>query len=86
MVHDGLAEVAYVFDPEAWARGLGREATAWLMDYCTRVHGVKRFFATAHPENARSLALCRRLDFRPVGTWPRLLSYDEGDVVMVRDA
>lgn len=84
-VHDGLAEVACVFDPATWGQGCASEAAAWLLDHCARVQGVERFFATAHPDNARSLALCQRLGFRPAETWPPLLSYDEGDVVMMRD-
>lgn len=83
-VHDGLAEVAYVFDPSVWGEGYANEAVAWLLDHCTRVHSVDRFFATIHPNNARSLALCHHMGFCATEAWPRLLSYDPGDVVMTR--
>jgi len=83
-IHGADAEVAFLFIPEVWGEGFAREATEWLHHRCVQKHGVATFWATVLPTNEPSLALCRRLGYRPVSEkeWPSLRSYDIGDVVL----
>jgi RimJ/RimL family protein N-acetyltransferase len=84
-LHDGLAEVAYVFGPPWWGRGYATEATQWMVDHLADHYGIATSWATVHPDNAASAALLGRVGFRPAepGT-VSLYSYDDGDLVFVR--
>ncbi len=83
-VHDGIAEVGYVFGPRWWGRGYGTEAVAWLLGELSR-REVAETWATVDPDNAASARLLRRLGFREArpGLMP-LRSYVPGDLVFVR--
>jgi len=85
-LHDGDAEVAYLLGPAWWGQGYATEAAAWLLDEL-RAAGVRRAWATVDPRNAGSRGVLRRLGFAevPAPQAPRLLSYDDGDLVLVRD-
>ena len=83
-------EIAYVFGPRWWGRGLATEATGWLVDHLA-AHGAAELWAAVHPDNTTSQRLLLRLGFiaapgaaerpaRPHG------SYDPGDTVFVRRA
>lgn len=85
-LHDGDAEVAYVLGPPWWRQGYATEAAAWLLDEL-RAAGVARAWATVVPANAGSRGVLRRLGFVEADPpdAPRLLSYDDGDLVLMRD-
>ena len=79
-------EIAYVFGPRWWRRGLATEATGWLVGHLAE-HGAAELWAAVHPDNTASQRLLGRLGFaaaerpgRPLG------SYDPGDAVFVRRA
>lgn len=79
-VHDGFAEIAYVFGPAFWGRGYAAEATAWLLD-ALRSDGITAFWATVVPENRASIALLERLGFvRADASDVTLFSFDDGDL------
>jgi len=78
-------EIAYVFGPRWWGRGLATEATAWLVGHLAD-HGCAELWAAVHPANAASQRLLLRLGFtaadrpgRPLG------SFDPGDAVFRRE-
>jgi RimJ/RimL family protein N-acetyltransferase len=80
------AEVAYLFGPAYWGRGYATEAMQWLHRQLQARTSASTFWATARPENLRSIKLLRRLGYARVREWPRLVSYDSGDVVYRRSA
>lgn len=85
-LHDGIAEIAYVFGPAWWGRGYATEATTWLVDVLAARHDVASLWATVDPANTSSTRLLERLGFRRVeAPTPSLLSYDPGDDVFTRD-
>jgi RimJ/RimL family protein N-acetyltransferase len=85
-LHDGDAEVAYVLGPQWWRQGYGTEATTWLLDEL-RAAGVRRAWATVMRGNAGSRGVLRRAGFVEVEPpeAPVLLSYDDGDLVLVKE-
>jgi RimJ/RimL family protein N-acetyltransferase len=86
-VHDGLAEVAFLFDPAHWGRGIASRSLAWLHgELARRVALPGGFWATTVPANHRCQALLQRLGYRQVhGPLPPLRSFDPGDQVHHRD-
>ena len=85
-LHDGLAEIAYVFGPSFWGQGYATEATRWMVDHLADAHGITRCWATVAPGNEASAALLGRLGFVPaapdaVPDGVQLHSYDDGDLV-----
>lgn len=87
-VHAGWAEVAWLLGEPWWGRGLGTEAAAWLLDHLRDDFGVHEFWATAHPDNAASIAIMRRLGMTEQNApfARELQSWDPGDVVFARPA
>jgi RimJ/RimL family protein N-acetyltransferase len=81
-VHDGLAEVAFLFAPEHWGRGLATEGLHWLHGEIARVSGVSAFWATTVAQNTHCQALLGRCGY-VAAQLPAcgLLSYDAGDLV-----
>jgi hypothetical protein len=77
------AEVAYLFGPNFWGYGFATEGLAWLHEFLSSSFGVSEFWATANPDNIRSIRLLERAGYleAPSETWPRLTSYDPGDRV-----
>jgi [ribosomal protein S5]-alanine N-acetyltransferase len=61
------AAVGYWVAQEAAGRGIAPGAVALLADYCFREVGLHRLEAGIRPENARSLAVVRKLRFRYEG-------------------
>ena len=86
-VHDGLAEVAFLYNPSFWGRGYASEGLFWLHDYLRRYKDVSSLWGTTLPENTRSAGLLHRCGYHRVSPegLPRLYSYDEGDIVFRRD-
>jgi len=87
-VHEDWAEVAWLLGVRWWGRGLGTEAAEWLLDHVRDEWGVQEFWATAHPGNAASIAIMRRLGMtEQVAPFARdVQSWDPGDVVFARCA
>lgn len=80
---EGNAEVAYLFGPDHWGQGYGRESLTWLHKTLKQDFGATDCWATINPANLRSLRLASALGYTEVGeeVWPRLTSYDPGDAV-----
>jgi RimJ/RimL family protein N-acetyltransferase len=83
-VHDGIAEVAFLFDPQSWGRGYATQALQWLHGHLNQT--VSAFWATTVPANRSSARLLERCGYRQIAPAhaPVLYSYDEGDLVFVR--
>lgn len=79
-LHLGIAEVAYVFGPAHWGKGLATEATA-LMIADLRSRGIGECWATVVPANTASIRLLARLGFVEADPGDLALqSYDAGDL------
>lgn len=63
----GMVEVGYTLLPEARGHGYAIEAVRAAFDWATSVHGIRRFRASATPDNERSLNLINKLGFRQTG-------------------
>lgn len=91
-VHDGWAEVAYLFAPSHWRQGYASESLAWLHRYVAEHLGVTEFWAAVAPANQKSIAVVLRNGYRktPLCDERRLTSYEPGDdvfrLIMPRDA
>lgn len=85
-VHDGLAEVAFLYSPAVWGKGYAAEGLRWLHEHLRGYGSVSMLWATTLPQNSRSAALLRRAGYEQASTrgLPRLYSYDEGDLVFCR--
>ncbi len=82
-LHDGVAEVGYVFGPRWWGRGYGSEAVAWLLSEL-RQRSVPEAWASVDPENEASIRLLRRVGFEETTPGEVVLhSYVPGDRVFV---
>lgn len=65
----GELELFYGYLRSAWGRGLATEAGRALIGAAGQCSSLDRLAAIAHPENAASLRVLRKLGFRPVGTY-----------------
>jgi RimJ/RimL family protein N-acetyltransferase len=85
-VHDGVAEVAFLYAPACWGRGFASAGLRWLHDHLRRRSGIHTLWATTHPGNQRSATLLRRCGYvsAPPHGRPVLYSFDEGDWVFTR--
>lgn len=63
----GRAELGYEVFADYRRRGYAEEAARMMMDWTTRVHGVRRFRAAVGPDNEPSLAMVRKLGFTQTG-------------------
>ena len=82
---DDWAEIAYVFGPRWWGRGLASEATRWLIRHLADHHRVRELWAAVHPDNHASQRLLARVGFAAADRPGRpLASFDPGDDVFVR--
>ncbi|MEN9630534.1 MAG: hypothetical protein RJA10_3762 [Pseudomonadota bacterium] len=61
---DGRAWVAYVLGRAAWGRGYAAEAVAVMLQHLAGTLGVRQAMAMVEQDNARSIALLRRLGFQ----------------------
>lgn len=84
-LHDGFAEIAYVFGPRWWGRGHATVGVRWMLDALRTSWGISEWWATVDPRNTASAGVLGRCGFveaeQPaVG----LHSFDDGDLVFVR--
>jgi ribosomal-protein-alanine N-acetyltransferase len=69
-------QIGYWLD-ERWAgRGIMPTAVALATDYCFQVMRLHRIEIAIRPENAKSLRVVEKLQFRPEGMRPRYLHID----------
>jgi RimJ/RimL family protein N-acetyltransferase len=82
-LHDGIAEVAFLFSARVWGRGYASYALNWLHSEIVQNYGAVPLWATTVPENVRCQALLRRAGYAQVepAAAPRLLTYGDGDLV-----
>ena len=77
---DGEFEVGWHFHPDSWGKGLASEsaagALAWGFD-----HGLEEIYAVVRPDNAASLAVCRRLGMEELG---RTRKYYDAELELFR--
>ncbi|MEU0094740.1 GNAT family N-acetyltransferase [Kribbella sp. NPDC006257] len=66
----GEVEVGWHFHPDAWGRGLATESARGAISRGFR-SGVSEIYAVVRPDNAASLAVCRRLQMRSLGLTSR---------------
>lgn len=66
----GVGECSVYVRRDARTAGLGRAAMAGLIETC-EARGHWKLLSRVFPENESSLALCRSLGFREVGTYRR---------------
>ncbi|PWU25530.1 MAG: GNAT family N-acetyltransferase [Candidatus Rokuibacteriota bacterium] len=80
----GVREFSIYVAREARGRGFGRATLQALIDECD-ARGFWKLVSRVFPENEASLALCRSLGFREVGTYRRHARLDGEwrDVVIV---
>lgn len=62
----GEIEVGWHFHPDAWGRGLATEAARGAIAHGFKA-GLGEIYAVVRPDNAASLAVCRRLGMRSIG-------------------
>jgi RimJ/RimL family protein N-acetyltransferase len=77
------AEVAFLFDPAHWGAGHARRALAWLHGAIASEVGPVQFWATTVAQNTKSRRLLEACGYETVApeAAPRLVSYDDGDLV-----
>lgn len=79
--------VAYVFAPSHWGRGLAAAATREMMRIAARDFGAASFKVSADRRNARSIALARRLGFvEATAEQFALRAVHPNDVLLLRSA
>jgi RimJ/RimL family protein N-acetyltransferase len=59
-------EIGWHLHPDSWGHGYATEAGRGAADHAF-ANGVPEVFAVVYPDNAASLAVCRRLGMRPIG-------------------
>lgn len=66
-------EIGFIFHPDHWGRGFGREALTLVLDRAFGVYGLQKVDADVDPRNAAALKLLAGLGFRETGrkerTW-----------------
>jgi RimJ/RimL family protein N-acetyltransferase len=67
---DGELEVGWHLHPDSWGQGLASEAARGVLDRASR-RGVEEVFAVVRPDNAASIAVCRRLGMAELGRTDR---------------
>ncbi len=82
-VHDGIAEVAFLFGPEHWGKGYATEGLRWLHRLLLSRPDCHALWATTVPANHRCQSLLVRCGYRLAASErpSRLVSYDDGDLV-----
>jgi RimJ/RimL family protein N-acetyltransferase len=82
-IHDSLVEVAFLFGPEFWGKGYATEGLTWFSGLLLSRSGTSGLWAATLPANLRSAALLSRCGYKQADPQhsPKLLSYEEGDLV-----
>lgn len=77
---DGELEVGWHLHPDSWGQGLASEAARAVLGRAFG-RGVEEVFAVVRPDNAASLAVCRRIGMEPLGRTDR---YYDSDLELFR--
>jgi len=81
-LHHSIAEVAFLFSPKHWGKGIASEALGWLHREVQDAYGITSFWVTTTPANARCQSLLLRAGYKQVNAGaPVLYSFEEGDLV-----
>jgi RimJ/RimL family protein N-acetyltransferase len=67
---DGELEVGWHLHPDSWRQGLASEAAGAVLARAFG-RGVEEVFAVVRPDNAASIAVCRRIGMEPLGLTDR---------------
>jgi RimJ/RimL family protein N-acetyltransferase len=67
---DGEVEIGWHLHPDSWGRGLASEAAAAILTRALS-DGVEEVWAVTHPDNERSMAVCRKIGMRLLGVTHR---------------
>ncbi len=78
----GEFEVGWHFHPDSWSKGLASESAGAAIRWGFN-HGLIEIFAVVRPDNARSIAVCRRLGMTELG---RTTKYYDADLKLFRIA
>ena len=70
---DGAYEVGWHLHPDSWGHGYATEAALGAIDLAFE-RGLKEVFAVVRPDNAASIAVCRRLGMEELGRTDRYYS------------
>ncbi len=66
----GEIEIGWHLHPDSWGRGYASEAASALLA-CGFSYGLREVWAVTDPANDRSIAVCRRIGMRLLGTTSR---------------
>jgi RimJ/RimL family protein N-acetyltransferase len=82
-LHDGLAEVAFLFGPAHWGRGHATQGLRWLNAVLLSRGVPHGLWASTDPRNKRSAALLERCGYQRMAPTEgiRLFSYEQGDAL-----
>lgn len=72
-----LPEIGYILHPDAWGRGLGREAVEAVIDHVFATRDLDSMTADVDPRNAASIALLTSLGFHKTGEAKRTYQLGE---------
>jgi RimJ/RimL family protein N-acetyltransferase len=67
---DGEVEVGWHLHPDSWGHGYATEAARGAVERGFAA-GLPEVYAVVRPDNARSIAVCRRLGMAPLGRTTR---------------
>ena len=67
---DGEIEIGWHLHPDSWGRGYATEAASALLERGFS-YGLREIWAVVDPANDRSIAVCRRIGLRLLGTTSR---------------
>jgi RimJ/RimL family protein N-acetyltransferase len=73
--YGGEVEVGWHLHPDSWGHGYATEAARGAVDRAFR-YGLPEVYAVVRPDNAPSLAVCRRLGMTPLGRTTRWYGID----------
>lgn len=72
VIHDrDEVELGYAFAPQFWGRGYATEAATAVLDFAREAVKLDQVVAFAAVGNTASIAVMRRLEFLPAGTFER---------------
>jgi len=68
---DGQVEIGWHLNPDYWGRGYATEAGRGVVGLAFGARGLAEVLAVVYPDNAKSIAVCRRLGMTHLGQTDR---------------